>query len=309
VGVLRSGVCAFVASLAILGLGGTAHAAGYTLTVLGDLPRGGHSIATSINSTGQVVGRDQSRTNAFLWNAAGGMLNLGYLPGGESQSRAFGINNNGQVVGQSGRFVVGRAFIWDAVGGMQDLGVLPGDNFSFASGINDVGQISGTSSLNTGNKKAHAFLWDAVGGMQDLGVLPGGDSSNASGINNAGQVVGAGNRAGTGNRAFLWDVVNGMQDLNDLIDPALSVLLEYASDINSSGQIVGYGNISGYRQAFLLTPCDNNDNCVSSIPSPLPPGSIPTSVVPIPATFLLILSGIGAMGGIAWHRKAAMPQA
>jgi hypothetical protein len=40
VGNFRSSVCALVASLAIAGLGGTAHAAGYTLTALGDLPGG-----------------------------------------------------------------------------------------------------------------------------------------------------------------------------------------------------------------------------------------------------------------------------
>src|SRR5581483_8946967 len=67
---------------------------------------------------------------------------LGSLGGVES--RAFGINAAGRVVGyasrQDGRF---HAFLWDGI--LRDLGTLPNANESFAYAINDVGQIVGAS--------------------------------------------------------------------------------------------------------------------------------------------------------------------
>jgi probable HAF family extracellular repeat protein len=61
-----------------------------------------------------------------------------------------------------------------------------------------------------------------------------------------------------------------------------------ANAINASGQIVGHGSIGGHEQAFLLTPV--------------------VSEVPVPATLVLMLGGIGALAGVARHRKAATPQ-
>jgi probable HAF family extracellular repeat protein len=179
----------------------------------------------------------------------------------------------------------------------------PGDDSSRAFDINDAGQVVGYGSAATGNR---AFLWDAVNGMQNLGDLPGGsDRSFAFGINNAGQVVGD-SSAATGRRAFLWDAVNGMQDLNDLIDPGLSAVLFEAAAINASGQIVGRSVIDGYAQAFLLTPCPT-----CSFGPSVPPSNVPASPsnVPVPATLVLMLGGIGALAGVARHRKAATPQA
>jgi probable HAF family extracellular repeat protein len=72
---------------------------------------------------------------------------------------------------------------------MTDLGTLGGVD-SRPVGINDRGQIAGSSTLRVGDSTRHAFLWQN-GKMTDLGA-PGGRSTTcyANAINSNGQVVG-----------------------------------------------------------------------------------------------------------------------
>ena len=100
---------------------------------------------------------------------------------------AAGINNLGQVVGSSTVGGTLRAFLWSPGIGMQDLGTIDGLDIAQANGINDSGQIIGTSgnyniehpSLFTMLLDAHAFVYTAATGMQDLGTLPGATASEA----------------------------------------------------------------------------------------------------------------------------------
>jgi probable HAF family extracellular repeat protein len=129
-----------------------------------------------------------------------------------------------------------------------ELGTLGGD-LSDARGINDNGEIVGTSRSEVPQGSppfpARPFVWKD-GAMKDLGTL-GGPSANAIGINNKGQVVGTslidpGNLQGI-SHAVLWQD-GEIIDLGTLREGETSI----ANAINDRGQVVG---ISGYSRAFL----------------------------------------------------------
>jgi probable HAF family extracellular repeat protein len=63
-----------------------------------------------------------------------------------------------------------QAFIWDSTNGMRALGSLGGD--SYATGINDSGQVVGYSYLSD-QFTSHSFIWTEATGMVDIGG-PGG---------------------------------------------------------------------------------------------------------------------------------------
>jgi probable HAF family extracellular repeat protein len=158
---------------------------------------GDTSGADAINDRGQVVG--STGGHVFLWDHRHGMQDLGF------DASPTALNNVGQIVGNRGTFPFQRAFLWDAQHGVQDLGALDGFG-SFASGINDAGQVVGYSSFN-GINSYHAFLYrDGV--MTDLNdLLPPGSNwrlIEARAINDAGQIVGFGDPDHSGqNHAFL----------------------------------------------------------------------------------------------------------
>ena len=219
--------------------------------------RYGADLAHAINAGGQVVGesetvRGYSVRHAALWQSPTQVEDIGGGAGDWSISRAYGINESGEVVGDfaqdAGRLTPPfdrRAFLWQA-GVRQDLGTLPGHTSSQALGISATGQAIGWSG-GTDGAQSHAVLWEN-GQAQDLGTLPGDVASQALGINAAGQVVGW-----SGSRAFLWQ--GGiMSDLNGLIPPDSGWVLARAAAINDRGDIVGTGLLSGQTRGFLLQP-------------------------------------------------------
>lgn len=115
-----------------------------------------------------------------------------------------------------------------------ELGNLGGVHTA-ARGINDSGQVVGSSNI-AGDLYSHAFITGPNGvGMTDLGTL-GGLNSEASGINNSGQVAGTARIAGDlYSHAFITGTNGiGMSDLG-----TLGGLYSGATSINDSGQVVG----------------------------------------------------------------------
>jgi len=171
------------------------------------------------------------------------IVDLGTLPG-HTWSDAYGVNDLGQVVGQSvDAEGISRAFLWSE-GEMIDLGTLPGHVESEAHDVNNAGQVVGQSV--DAEWISRAFLW-SEGEMIDLGTLPGHTESRAHAINDAGQVAGNSYAPDGKPRAFIW-IEGEMIDLGVLPGHTQSA----AFGINDAGQVVGDSiDAEGMSHAFL----------------------------------------------------------
>jgi probable HAF family extracellular repeat protein len=246
---------------------------------LGTLGSGTDAMAVLINESGQVVGWSYTDSNpseicaalyglplstgSFLWEEDRGMTDLGGLGG--SCTVAAGINDGGQVVGQSWLHgdMTGHAFRWDRTNGLTDLGTLTGD-FSSAHAINNQGQAVGGSYLSD-NVRIHAALWKGSA-VVDLGSVDADACSYALSINENVQVVGiSGSTNCETKRAFLWEPGGRMVDLNSLISSDSDIYVTLASQINNRGEIVGLGVLpNGDERAVLLVPCRDDDQACAT---------------------------------------------
>jgi len=107
-----------------------------------------------LNERGQIVG--QANDTAWFWQ--NGTLTFLDTLGGRGVYPT-GVNDKGQVVGESRTKTRAlHAFVWEN-GTMTDLGTLPGGRYSHALAINNHGQIVGYSVESGYNAPAHAVLW------------------------------------------------------------------------------------------------------------------------------------------------------
>ena len=262
------------------------------------------SEGTGINSKGDTVGvaftADSSRSAAFLYRQ--GKTSL--LPG--EQSRAAGINDAGDIVGQSkppGQKAVGPVHWKNDT--LLDLKICCAGT---AKSVNGNSQIVGDTYDLKGHY--HAFLWDTEHGSRLL-LTAGEDYSSALALNQRGEVVvravpgglflysngkfqpidaalaaahslnkdevvvGSFGPKPEEQRAFAWDKAHGLRDLNALIGKNSGWKLEVATSINDRGEIVGWGDHGNTENAgFLLVPLGKGE-----IPprknSPVPPDRTP----------------------------------
>lgn len=129
---------------------------------------------------------------------------------------------------------------------LTDLGALTGNSYSFASGINDLGQVI----LETGFNDSRAFVYSG-NQLTKISPLPGDDEIGLSDINNSGQVVGNSVKGGGDNNVFIY---------SSGITQSIGIAgIPYA--INESGQVVGGTSGGGifpelafpYGAAFLYS--------------------------------------------------------
>lgn len=197
----------------------------------------------------------QATPGSYAFIDLGTLKNMSPRPIEFQTARAFGINDSSQVVGDSVTSFTGEpsnhVFLYNG-GTMTGLGTLMdplAEAHATGFGINNAGQIAGTSNVNVGANFAinHAFLYSS-GTMRDLGTL-GGRNSFGYAINNAGQVVGRsqvaitpGTSPNTDMAPYHAFVYNGGR-LTDL--GTLGGNNSAAYGINNSGYVVGTSQIAG----------------------------------------------------------------
>jgi len=178
------------------------------------------SVPMAFNQLGQAAGyasNDQIGQHAVFWknDAAHSVVDLGVF-GSDWSSLGWGMNDLGQVVGESHPPYANRAILWnnDAAHTAIELPLLAGDNWGAAHMINNLGQVIGTSAY-----------------------------------------VAPGTMSGTASRYVIWRD-GGVFDLQTLLDPVTGAgwTIDYVAGINNLGQIVGIGMQNGASAVFVMTP-------------------------------------------------------
>jgi probable HAF family extracellular repeat protein len=225
----------------------------YTFTTLGSPSSSATGYQyTGVNGSGEMVGwyTDSSGDDfGLLYN--GSTYTSLTEPSAQGSppvvTKAFGINDNGQVVGYYVSLdpLVAQGnnqFGFQYSGGTYTSLPWPPNNppgsasVAEATGINKAGQIVGWYQPAGGIE--HSFLYS--GGSYTVFDAPGGTGSTyAEGINDNGQIVGYYTDAYGVTHGFLYTISNGSYTTLD--DPSEgSGGATYAYGINDSGQIVGY---------------------------------------------------------------------
>jgi probable HAF family extracellular repeat protein len=244
---------------------------------LGTLGTGTDADAILINERGQVVGVSYVNstpsafcsgvqlgfvftTGSFIWDAKNGMRDLGGFGG--TCTVAYGLNNRGQVVGQSNHAddLAQHPFVWDSSDGMIELPTGSGI-YGTAGAINDAGKIVGEADAPDGQPSA--MLWEKRGRKWQatyLGSLNTGDCATGASVNASRQVVGySGPNGCVTVLPFLWVDGGPMVDLNTLVSSTSGLRLYEADQINDRGEILAQGlDASLNNHAVLLIPCDEN---------------------------------------------------
>jgi len=200
----------------------------------------------AINTAGQLVGYGLAQDEApcpagygyhpFLYDPMTGaqdlITSIMAIGPGDCSALALAINDAGQ---SAGYFYDGgsspHGFLYSPTSGAIDLGNL-GYQFTFAYGINSVGDVTG-SSATAGGTVSDPFLYQSKSGkMIDLGKPGQGNAINASD-----QVTGFTSALGS-QHAFLYNSGASMMDLNTLVAASGGCLDTNPADTSEVGQVL-----------------------------------------------------------------------
>lgn len=235
----------------------------------------------SINNAGQVagsfgVGGDQR--HGFLYQN-GILTDLNQGQAAPFEGSATAINNQGQIAGTAGEYSWSATPVIYANGTTTALANSRPEGYQiYAAGISDNGDVLLNGRYGP-SSESESFVY-SNGVLTNIGQFSGLD------INSSSVVVG--NNYFGGGSAQLWDS-GTLYNLNSLIDPASGWYLQSAVGINDSNQIAAFGcRISG------------NNECGTLILS-----AQGVSAVPEPATYAMMLGGLGMLGFMARRRRVA----
>jgi probable HAF family extracellular repeat protein len=242
------------------------------------------SEARGSNVSGYVIGFTTGNDQVSAFTYKNGKLAL--LP--DKNSKAFAVNDSGEVVGESevggkppvaavlwknGRLISLGGCCGGAAKGVNHRGQIIGDLYDQAgrykaflwegARLQTIGSGSAYSSAIALNDAGHVllqemergiFLWRGPGSSVRIEV-PNGQPADGRALNNADEVVGAFGPYFDADHAFLWSEKDGFRDLNGLIPANSGWKLQVATGINDRDEIVGFGDHNGDDDAgFLLIP-------------------------------------------------------
>ncbi|MFJ9924207.1 hypothetical protein ACIRSF_33510 [Streptomyces rubiginosohelvolus] len=223
---------------------------------------GALTLVRGMNAQGAAVGSSQTQKqevpHAVRWDRSGAVTDLGVLPGFDV-SGAFGINDKGVVVGQSGvTDRVGRPVRWDPDGTLTELALPAGTRSGTANAVNHAGAVVGMAGperalgalADPGDTDVQAVLWKPDGTVHPL-PAPGGAACEAWDINRSGDVVGAFLRPGGSMRAVRWSRDGAPVELRPLQGDTVSS----ARAVNDRGYVAGDSmDDEGRTRAVLWHP-------------------------------------------------------
>ncbi len=231
------------AGAASTALGATAKPPEPGFWLMGLLPNATSGWVYAVNKDGSVAAGYIGTTSppaasSFTWTQSGGRNDFGLRSGMPLINFAYGLSDNGIVVGNmrvDGQFEKSRATRWTGSGPLQDLGVLPGETRSFAWGISGDGSVVvGHSESGSMQPFGEAFRWTAAGGMKGIGKLtPGSIISKALAVSRDGStIVGENWNEVLSTRAFVWTQTGGMKQLSTLGNYTV------AYGVNADGSVI-----------------------------------------------------------------------
>jgi hypothetical protein len=228
--------------------------------------------ARGINNAGQIAGsytlglefptspggdpRNNPYPVAFIRNPDGSIVSTGPGQPYGQHANGYGINNLGQLVGQSGHYEeTARGFVWKTDGTFQRLEYTNDTAFTAAYGNNDWGGSVGQARPFTNSyptPQPVGVYWRPNGQIKDIYSVPGATETSATGTNNWGWVVGT---YSVGNGADPSSTQHGYMGWDSQhiwgIDMPGAVSTE-VWDLTNTGEVVGtFQDAGGHNHGFV----------------------------------------------------------